>query len=102
MCPNDSHRPSVAAEVVDPATPGPAPAAELIEDLVVANHILFDQGVVDAFGHISVRHDKQPDRFLLARNMAPGRVAPEDIIEFTLDGDAVNAAGRRVYLERFI
>src|SRR5260370_10773943 len=41
----------------------------LILDLVVAYHILYDHGVVDAFGHVSVRHDKQPDRFLLARNM---------------------------------
>jgi HCOMODA/2-hydroxy-3-carboxy-muconic semialdehyde decarboxylase len=49
-----------------------------------------------------VRHDKRPDRFLLARNMAPGRVSAEDIIEFTLDGEAVNASGRKVYLERFI
>jgi len=101
MCPNDSHR-HPAVEVADSATAGPAPAAEAIEDLVVANHILFDQGVVDAFGHISVRHDKRPDRFLLARNMAPGRVAADDVVEFTLDGEAVNAAGRRVYLERFI
>lgn len=68
----------------------------------MANHILFDQGVVDGFGHISVRHDKRPDRFLLARNMAPGFVTAEDIVEFTLDGDPVNAGGRKVYLERFI
>lgn len=102
MCPNDTHPASGAADAVDSAKPGPAPEPELIEDLVVANHILFDQGVVDAFGHISVRHDKRPDRFLLARNMAPGRVASEDIIEFSLDGDPVNAAGRKVYLERFI
>ncbi len=78
------------------------PAASLIEDLVAANHILFDQGVVDAFGHISVRHDSRPDRFLLARNMAPGSVTAGDIVEFTLDGEPVNANGRKVYLERFI
>ena len=48
----------------------------LILDLVAANHILYDHGVVDAFGHVSVRHDKAPDRFLLARNMAPHVVAP--------------------------
>jgi ribulose-5-phosphate 4-epimerase/fuculose-1-phosphate aldolase len=74
----------------------------MIEDLVTANHILFDQGVVDAFGHVSVRHDKHPDHFLLARNMAPGSVGPDDIVTFRLDGDPVNANGRRVYLERFI
>jgi ribulose-5-phosphate 4-epimerase/fuculose-1-phosphate aldolase len=102
MCPNDDHPHSVAVDAADTAKPGPAPRAGLIEDLVVANHILFDQGVVDAFGHISARHETRPDRFLLARNMAPGRVAATDIIEFTLDGEAVNAGGRKVYLERFI
>ncbi|WP_415120562.1 class II aldolase/adducin family protein [Paraburkholderia sp.] len=69
---------------------------------MLANHILFDQGVVDAFGHVSARHDRCADRFLLSRNMAPGLVSAADIVEFTLDGEAVNAAGRRVYLERFI
>ena len=77
-------------------------SADLIADLVTANHILFDQGVVDAFGHISVRHDGRPDRFLLARNMAPGNVTADDILEFDLDGNAVDAGGRKVYLERFI
>ena len=75
---------------------------DLIADLVAANHILFDQGVVDAFGHISVRHDQRPDRFLLARNMAPGNVTADDILEFDLDGNAIDAGGRKVYLERFI
>jgi len=80
----------------------PLPDPALIADLVAANHILFDQGVVDAFGHVSVRHDKQQDRYLLARNMAPGQVSADDIIEFTFDGEAVNGRERRVYLERFI
>ena len=75
---------------------------DLIADLVAANHILFDQGVVDAFGHISVRHDQRPDRFLLARNMAPGNVTTDDIMEFDLDGNPIDAGGRKVYLERFI
>ena len=90
---------SVAADRGDKA---PAPAQELLDDLVIANRILFDQGVVDAFGHISARHDKTPDRFLLARNMAPGQVTHADIIEFDLDGNPIDANGRRVYLERFI
>ncbi len=75
---------------------------KLIDDLVVANHILFDQGVLDAFGHVSVRHDKDPSRFLLARNMAPALVSATDIVEFELDGTPLNANGRAVYLERFI
>jgi ribulose-5-phosphate 4-epimerase/fuculose-1-phosphate aldolase len=89
-------------QIADTAKPGPPPSPATVDELVIANHILFDQGVVDAFGHISVRHDKNPNHFLLARNMAPGQVSAADIIEFTLDGEPVNAAGRRVYLERFI
>ncbi|WP_273786802.1 class II aldolase/adducin family protein [Brucella intermedia] len=102
MCsPDNPHQP-IAVAITDTAEAAPPPSPHLIEDLVAANHILFDQGVVDGFGHVSVRHDKRPDRFLLARNMAPGRVSREDIVEFTLDGDAVDAAGRKVYLERYI
>jgi ribulose-5-phosphate 4-epimerase/fuculose-1-phosphate aldolase len=94
-----------SAEIVS-APEGPVqaqtPGAGLIADLVTANHILFDQGVLDAFGHVSARHDADPGRFLLARNMAPGLVTAEDIVAFDLDGQPVNAAGRAVYLERFI
>ena len=74
----------------------------LLVDLVNANHILFNHRVVDAFGHVSVRHDANPDRFLLARNMAPALVTENDIVEFHLDGAPVDAGGRSVYLERFI
>ncbi len=81
--------------------PGNADAA-LTEKLALANRILYDQGVVDGFGHVSVRHDASADHFLLARNMAPGLVTPGDVLTFDLDGDALDAAGRRVYLERFI
>lgn len=79
-----------------------ASSAALLDDLVAANHILFDQRVVDAFGHVSVRHDQQPDRFLLARNMAPSQVRAEDIVTYELDGTPVDAGDRRSYLERFI
>ncbi len=74
----------------------------LVDKLVVANRILYRQGIVDGFGHASVRHDASPGHFLLARNMAPGLVRAEDIVTFDLDGAALDAAGRRVYLERFI
>jgi ribulose-5-phosphate 4-epimerase/fuculose-1-phosphate aldolase len=80
----------------------PKPDAELVDKLVAANRILYHQGVVDGFGHASVRHDKSPGHFLLARNMAPGLVRRDDIVTFDLDGVAVDAGGRRVYLERFI
>jgi ribulose-5-phosphate 4-epimerase/fuculose-1-phosphate aldolase len=74
----------------------------LIEDLVAANRILYDQRVVDGFGHVSVRHDKNPEHFLLARSMAPGLVTAADIMEFDRDGNAIDPKGRAVYLERFI
>jgi len=82
-------------------TPAAADRA-LIDKLVLANRILYRQGVVDGFGHVSVRHDRSADHFLLARNMAPGLVRREDIVTFDLDSAPLDAAGRRVYLERFI
>ena len=84
-----------------PASAGPVGPA-LIADLVDANHILSDQGVVDGFGHVSTRHDKNPNRFLLARSMAPALVTASDIMEFDLDSVPVDPQGRHVYLERFI
>jgi HCOMODA/2-hydroxy-3-carboxy-muconic semialdehyde decarboxylase len=91
----------VSTVVADSGAQTP-PDPRLLADLVTANHILYDQHVVDAFGHVSVRHDKRPDRFLLARSMAPALVTAADILEFDLDGNPVAAAGRAVYLERFI
>src|SRR5882757_4153934 len=93
---------AIAVSVVDVAAQGAGADPTVINELVTANHILSDQGIVDAFGHVSVRHDKHSDQFLLARNMAPGAVTEEDIIAFTLDGDPINAGSRSVYLERFI
>lgn len=95
--------PLVALLLAGPAvaqTMAPDPA--LVEDIVAANHILYEQGVVDGFGHVSARHDKDPGRFLLARSMAPGLVTAADIMEFDLDGNAVDPQGRALYLERFI
>ena len=76
--------------------------ASVIRELVDANHILFDQGVVDGFGHVSVRHPDKPDRFLLARSMAPALVTESDVLEFDLDGNAVAPNAPPAYLERFI
>jgi ribulose-5-phosphate 4-epimerase/fuculose-1-phosphate aldolase len=78
---------------------GPDPA--LILDLAYANRILYDRGVLDAYGHVSVRHDKNPARFLLARNMAPALVTTSDILEHDLEGEPV-VSGIRPYLERFL
>jgi HCOMODA/2-hydroxy-3-carboxy-muconic semialdehyde decarboxylase len=74
----------------------------LIDDLVSANHILFKEGVVDGFGHVSVRDERDPERFLLSRSIAPATVTARDVMEFGMDGEPLNARGRRPYLERFI
>jgi len=79
-----------------------AAADPLIEDLVAGNRILASDGVLDAMGHISVRSTARADRFLLARSMAPELVTAADILEYDLDGQAVDARDRTSYLERFI
>ena len=74
----------------------------LIEELVTANRILAREGVVDSFGHISVRHPDNPHHYLLSRSRAPDCIESADIMEFVLDGTPVAARGRAAYLERFI
>jgi len=82
-------------------TAGPADP-KLIEDLVAANRILADRGVVDGYGHVSARHDRDPNRYLLSRSLAPELVTADDLIEYDLDSNSVDARGRSMYLERFI
>ncbi len=72
-----------------------------IRDLVIANRILAKEEVVDAYGHVSIRHPERPDRYLLSRSLSPEFVNRDDIIEFKLDGDPVGDS-RPPYLERFI
>jgi HCOMODA/2-hydroxy-3-carboxy-muconic semialdehyde decarboxylase len=82
-----------------------APAAvpsSLTEDLVAGNRILAMEGVLDGMGHISVRHPSRADRFFLARSMAPELVTAADLLEYDLDGNAIDARDRTSYLERFI
>jgi ribulose-5-phosphate 4-epimerase/fuculose-1-phosphate aldolase len=78
------------------------PDAALVDKLVVANRILYDQGVVDGLGHVSARHDSVPDVFLLSCSRAPGLVVKGDIDCFDLDGNAASESANRPYLERFI
>lgn len=70
--------------------------------VATANHILYDQNVVDGFGHVSMRHPENPDWFLLSRNLAPALVQPEDILVVDLDGNIVTPTQEKTYLERFI
>jgi ribulose-5-phosphate 4-epimerase/fuculose-1-phosphate aldolase len=102
--------------VLPPARPSPMPAAQaapqaqaslandphLIEDLVYANRILYQQQVLDGFGHVSVRSDKDPSHFLMSRSMAPALVTSNDIMEYGSDGEPVDARGRNSYVERYI
>ena len=75
---------------------------ELFEDLVAGNRILAKQGVLDGQGHLSVRHPRRPDRFLLARSVAPALVTLDDILEYDLNADPIDARGRTSYRERYI
>jgi HCOMODA/2-hydroxy-3-carboxy-muconic semialdehyde decarboxylase len=93
---------AVVSRAARAAEPAPAADPALIDDIVAANHILYDQGVVDGFGHVSARHDKDPSRYLLSRSMAPALVTAGDIMEFDLDSNAIDARDRAPYLERFI
>src|SRR5919197_2961615 len=74
----------------------------LLEEIVTANRILAHEGVVDSFGHVSARHPDNPKRFLLSRARAPERIEKDDIMEFTLEGEPIDARDRAPYLERFI
>jgi len=95
----------LALSVQSPAVSGrQAPSApdDVIADLVAANRILAMENVLDAMGHVSVRHPSRPDRFLLARSMPPELVTAADILELDLDANPVDKSGRASYLERFI
>jgi HCOMODA/2-hydroxy-3-carboxy-muconic semialdehyde decarboxylase len=101
-CEHSVQEETLSSVIQDRGPPSPPAPREILNDLVAANHIAFRYGVVDAFGHVSVRHHNNSERFLLARNMAPGLVTTNDIVEFHLDGSPVNSGGRSVYLERFL
>ena len=73
-----------------------------LADVVIANRILAHEGIVDAYGHVSVRHPRDPKRYLLARSLSPEMVQQADIMEFHLDGTPAGGDSRQPYLERFI
>lgn len=75
---------------------------EQMEDLVAASLILAQHGVLDAFGHVSIRHPSDPSRYLLSRNLAPELVTSADIVEYDLDSEPVDANAPRGFLERYI
>jgi HCOMODA/2-hydroxy-3-carboxy-muconic semialdehyde decarboxylase len=71
-----------------------------LRDLVIANRILAHEGVVDAYGHVSIRHPDHPDRYFLSRSRAPELVETGDLMEFTLEGEPLDQQGRELYSER--
>ena len=78
------------------------PDENLAQELALCYRILAEHGVVDAYGHVSVRSTERPDRYLLSRSLAPELVTPDDIMEFDLDSNPIDRQGRGMYLERFI
>ena len=74
----------------------------IFRDLVIANRILATEEVVDAYGHVSIRHPDNPNHFLIARSLAPDLVTADDIVELGLDGQPVRNEKRTLYLERYI
>lgn len=96
--------PAQAPTTAGPSSAGP-PDPKLIEDLVAASRILADHGLLDGWGHISVRHDKDPNRFLMARGVSADLVTAKDIIEFDLDSRPVDTHGlplSAMFTERYI
>jgi ribulose-5-phosphate 4-epimerase/fuculose-1-phosphate aldolase len=83
-------------------TPAKKPPTPLVQELVLANHILANEGVLDAYGHISVRDPSNPQHYWLARHMAAGTVTAADIIEYDLDSKPVSGDPSAGYTERFI
>ena len=80
-----------------------APPAKLLDDLVAANKILVDQGVLDGYGHVSARSPDRPDRFWMARSIAPELVTAADLLEHDFDGNAAGAPrDAKLFIERFI
>jgi hypothetical protein len=89
------------AHAQTPSSGGPVDPV-LTQELVIANRVLTDLGVIDGFGHVSMRHPTNPERYLIGRSVAPALVTAGDILEYDLDSSPVDAKGRASFLERFI
>ncbi len=98
---NTDATPEVTPAEADPQAT-PQDKASLLADLVTANHILYDQGIVDGYGHISVRNPENPSHFFISRWLAPDLVTPSDIVELDYDCVPVNGDTRKLYSERWI
>jgi ribulose-5-phosphate 4-epimerase/fuculose-1-phosphate aldolase len=94
--------PPVATMEGDPKEDSGSNLEQVVNELVAANRILYRQGVVDAFGHVSTRHPQIPNAFLIASSKAPALVSAEHIVELDLDGQPIRGSAQPLYLERFI
>jgi len=68
-----------------------------IEDLVISYRTLAEEGVIDAYGHVSVRSERDSNRYLMARQLAPELVSENDILEFDLDSKPIDPRDRKFY-----
>ena len=98
--PAESEAASAGLQTLGPPPPQDVPT--LRADLATANHILYDQGVVDGYGHVSVRHPTEPNHFLISRWLAPDMVTESDILELDFDCKTVNGEKARLYSEVYI
>jgi HCOMODA/2-hydroxy-3-carboxy-muconic semialdehyde decarboxylase len=75
---------------------------EVRYELALASRILANEGVLDAFGHVSIRHPDDPGRYFLPRSRSPQLVEPNDVLEYTLDSEPVSAPSEKQFAERVI
>ena len=80
----------------------PDDLSDIRNQVALANRMLANEGVLDAFGHVSMRHPTDPGRYLLSRSRSPGLIEAADILEFTLDSDPVEPPTVQLYAERVI
>jgi HCOMODA/2-hydroxy-3-carboxy-muconic semialdehyde decarboxylase len=74
----------------------------LVADLVAGSRILAMHGVLDAYGHISARCDKRPERFIMSRSRAPALVTAADLMELDADSEPLPGDKRKGFIERYI
>src|SRR5215470_14648283 len=93
---------SVAAATVRSQAPNAPTRQAVIDELVIANHILANEGVLDGYGHVSVRSPQNRDHYFLARAGAPALVTSADIVEYDFDSNVIGGSTAAGYMERFI
>jgi ribulose-5-phosphate 4-epimerase/fuculose-1-phosphate aldolase len=80
----------------------PRVSASLLEDVAIASRVLARHQVLDAFGHVSARSDRNPEHFVMTRSLAPELATPADMMEFDSDSEAVGGDTRKPFVERYI